>query len=186
MTPSPRPLHYQVPPAPPPPLFSRAEKTWAVACLGLLVAWLLMLAYVSGPSSVYFWIRWHSNEEAIAVVLLLALVAVRQFNRTKTRRLSFLAVFAFLLAGLNPVLMENADRALGLHWILGGDKAGSFLAGLVALIAGAVATVRIRRRRRTLWGLRFSLIGLVAGFLWVGLWVALAVAFAYGMSGVDH
>src|SRR5438045_4012020 len=139
MKPSPRPLHYEVPPAPLPPLFSRAEPTLAVGCLGLLVAWLLMLAYVSGRSSVSFWIRWHSNVEAIAVVLLLALVAVRLFNRTKAWRLSFLAVFAFLLAGLNPVLMENADRALGLHWIPGGDKEGSFLAGLVALIAGVVA-----------------------------------------------
>ena len=65
----------------------------------------------------------------------------------------------------------------------GDNETRSIGTGLIALIAGTVAIVRIKRYPGTLWGMFFAVTGVVCGGFWVALWVFMIIASDIGIIG---
>jgi hypothetical protein len=127
----------------------------------------------------------HNIYEIIAAAIFgLAYCSLRLSRGSSPPRLSFLAVFAALSVLLNPHLIHLVLMRVHFPYIVGrGDSEfRSFAAGVVALIAGIVAVIRIRKSKGGLRGLPFAIIGIVGGFLWAGAWVAFLLWFISRMA----
>jgi hypothetical protein len=129
-------------------------------------------------------IRPNFYEIIAAAILGLAYCNLRLSRGSSPPRLSFLAVFAALSVLLNPLLIHHVWMYGHFPYIVGVSVDGfhSFAAGVVALIAGIVAVIRIRKSKGKLKGLPFAIIGIVGGFLWAGAWAAFILAFSWGMA----
>lgn len=103
-------------------------------------------------------------------------------NEGKDTRLSYLAVFALLTAVLNPFPLDAVLGEFGLARFDPGEVATrSFLAILLAFIAGLVALVRIDRSqqppRRPLCGARASIGAMTLAVLSLVLWLGYVVVY---------
>ena len=100
-------------------------------------------------------------------------------RRGEIRHVCFTAVISAACAVLNPAVVHILFKVSGLPWVgLGGSELRSFGAGLVAVITGHVALVRIRRNHPPLRGRALAWVGLVLGYLWLAGWIALLLVFA--------
>ena len=118
-----------------------------------------------------------------AVFSIAAFFAVRGFDPRTGRRLSFLALLSFLLVVLNPTILEKVSLAMRLPtYISGGRQFRSFLSGLLALMVGTTATVRIWRSRGALKGMPLAIAGAIGGGLWAVYWIYLYVSFVTAMA----
>lgn len=129
-------------------------------------------------------LRLNIYELMAAAVFGLAYFGVCLSGRSVTPRFSYLAVFSALSVFLNPILIHLFLMRVHFPYIVGrGDsELRSFLAGLVTLVTGIVAVVRIRKARGGLRGLPFAVFGIVGGIVWAGGWAAVFFRFMWGMS----
>jgi hypothetical protein len=143
----------------------------------------------AAPSRARWWFissifRHDQDDLLLAAAALAAWFVVRQLNRGKARRLSYLAVFSALAAVLNPMWVEHFLRVAGLPTVGRGDsEMQSFRTAALAAVAGVIAAVRIARSRRTLWGLPFAGSGVAVATLVVVSWIAVLIALVGGMGG---
>jgi hypothetical protein len=191
-TASARPLDYQpAPEAHAPGAAPSRARPWVLVIAAALVLWywvrprLIWILASSNPGQTAFFIfRYDQDELLLAAAAVGAWFVVCRLNRGKSRRLSYLAVFAALAAVLNPLLVEHLLRVLHLRTVGRGDsEMQSFRTAALAFVTGVVAAVRIARNRETLWGLPFAGVGVALGVLVVVAWVALVIALVSGMSG---
>jgi hypothetical protein len=109
---------------------------------------------------------------------------VRRYNEGKSRRLSYLAVCAGLIAVLNPFFVNVFLRMTGFHRLVGNDGAESaFRAALVALAVGYVAKVRIARSGGASYGGSGGTVAIAIGVVGAVLGVVIVIALVAGMRG---
>jgi hypothetical protein len=113
---------------------------------------------------------------------VVAWFVVGRQNEGKDTRLSYLAVFALLTAVLNPLPLDAVLDEFGLARFDPGEVATrSFLAILLAFVAGLVALLRIDRSRqpprRPLCGARASIGAMAVAILSLVLWIGYVVAY---------
>jgi hypothetical protein len=174
--------------ATPSPTRSGVPRWLVVVGIALFAAWLgfQIIGILTSPRpalAAHFLVFGNLYEITAIALFVAAYFVVRRLNRAADRRLSYLAVFASLAVVLNPTVLHIVFRATGLPWVARGDsEIRSLAVGAIALAAGIVALVRIRRSRGALTGMPLAIAGVIGGGLWVGFWILLFLAFAIGMS----
>ncbi|MDX2109050.1 MAG: DUF4190 domain-containing protein [Verrucomicrobiota bacterium] len=104
-------------------------------------------------------------------------------RRQCLQSVSFLAIISLTTAILNPAVTHIIFKLIGLPWVGRGDsELRSFAFGVLAVVTGHVALVRIRRANPPVRGRAAAWIGLVIGYLWVVSWISVLFLFAWGMS----
>ncbi len=128
--------------------------------------------------------RLNIYEFIAAAIFILANFGIRLASQPPAPRFSYLAIFAAMSVLLNPLLIHVVLMRLHFPYIVGrGDsELRSFAAGVVALITGIVAVVRIRKSKGKLRGLPFAVVGITGGALWAGAWSAFFLWFMWGMA----
>ena len=110
---------------------------------------------------------------------------VRYRNATIEVPWSYLAIFSALSVLFNPLLMHLALSLV--HYPLtvarGDDEIRSFLAGVISLLTGIIALVRIRKSRGKIRGSGLARVGVIGGTLWIVGWIAFILWFLLGMRG---
>lgn len=157
---------------------------------GLVIVYLalLVVAVVTDPAPARA-ARIHFGENVYFGVLLFSAVTayflMQRANVGRIRRVSSLAVWAFIVALLNPKLIQIVTHGHGFFRLASGNDTATWSLGFGALafIVGIVAAIRIRLRRERLTGMRWAVFAFLIGGAWAAGWVILFVIFAIGMSG---
>lgn len=110
---------------------------------------------------------------------------VRYRNATIEVPWSYLAIFSALSVLFNPLLMHLALSLVYYPLTVAGgdDEIRSFLAGVISLLTGIIALVRIRKSRGKIRGSGLARIGVIGGTLWIVGWIAFISWFLLGMRG---
>ena len=128
-------------------------------------------------------LRYNIYELTAAGLFLLAYGGIRLLNHFVSKPLSYLAVFSAMSIVLNPLIIHIVFYRAGLPYVGRGDEElRSFAAGIVTLLTGIIATIRIRRSHGALRGLPFAIAGITGGSVWIGFWIQFYVRFAWGMA----
>ena len=131
-----------------------------------------------------FLLRSHIYEAIAATVYIVAFLIVRFINRGRECRLSYLALFACLSAVCNPQFMNLFLHAVHFPYVVARSEASaSFITGVVSLVCGIVAAVRIQKNRGRLKGLALAIIGIIGGGFWMISWALLTIRFISTMAG---
>jgi hypothetical protein len=131
-----------------------------------------------------YFLRANVAEMIVIAACAAAWFAVRRFNEGKSRRLSWLAVCAALIAVLNPLLVDLVIRTTHFPHIGRGDsEIRAFRAAAIAVAVGCVARARIARSRGALYGGAFGTAAVMIGAAGVVLGIAIVIAFIGGMRG---
>ena len=171
---------------PPPPKAPRWLVVFIVALVSAFTIFFAIPILISPtPGATAQFLFFEYFYQLIAAVFSIAgFFAVRGFAPRGGRRLSFLALFAFLLVVLNPAILEKVSLAMRLPtYISGGRQFRSFLSGLLALMVGITAAVRIWRSRGAFKGMPLAIAGAIGGALWAAYWIYLYVSFVTAMAG---
>ena len=156
----------------------------ALAGAGILFFTIAILTSPHPDVAVRDLILEHFSQGVEALLSIAAFFAVRGLGPQSGRRWSFLAVFALLLVVLNPAILEKVSLTMRLPtYISGGRQFRSFLTGLLALVVGIIAAVRIWRSRGALRGMPLAIAGAIGGVLWAVYWIYLYVSFVTAMAG---
>jgi hypothetical protein len=131
-----------------------------------------------------FFLRSNVAEMVVIAACAAAWFAVRRYNDGKSRRLSWLAVCAALIAVLNPLLVDRIVRSTGFPYVGRGDSEMlAFRAAAIAVAVGCVARAPIARSRGALCGGAFATLAVAIGLAGVVLGIVIVFAFIGGMRG---
>ncbi|HEV7298936.1 MAG TPA: hypothetical protein VGN72_06180 [Tepidisphaeraceae bacterium] len=160
----------------------------AVSALGGTCLVLLLVAAATDPEparAARSLAREHGYAALLAGAAIAAHSALRLRNRSQARPTSVLAVLSVLLAILNPVAVDLLCGLIGIARLNAGGGSSemySFAAGLAALAVGIVAAARVHYSRGRISGMRWAIVGIMLGLLWVVGWILLALMFAMAMG----
>jgi hypothetical protein len=131
-----------------------------------------------------FFVRSNVAEMVVIAACVAAWFAVHRYNEGASRKLSYLAVCATLIAVLNPLLVDRVVRLTGFPYVGRGDsEMRAFRAAAIAVAVGCVARARIARSRGALYGGAFATLAVAIGLAGVVLGIVIVLAFIGGMRG---
>jgi len=115
----------------------------------------------------------------------------RALHRRDGKLLSDFALLSMLLALLNPIGVRFAMNQIPMlprqhHVVYLFSIVRSFIAGLLAVLAGLAGIIAVRCDRQRVYGTPLALVGIAVGLLYVIAWVGLYVVWANSMRGWDH
>lgn len=140
--------------------------------------------WVAGYDQFILFLRLNNYEITAAIAFIFGYAATQLVNRSASPHFSFLAIFAAMNVILNPLVIHLVQMRLHSPFVIGRGDEGlrSFAAGLLSLVTGIIALVRIMKCRSLFRGLPFAVFGIVGGTIWVGFWASLFIRFVSGMA----